>query len=119
MGGAAAPEIVGGNGSHPDAVDYVLVPLDVDRGETETPVGVVPLTMADLDRGVTVIGAPRDLDDAQMRALVQALSDARKERGHPRKFLLVDGEIGARWRFWRLIRRDRYDPDFNEEIPVA
>jgi len=106
-----------GNGHPPAEVEYVLIPIDVDEGETETPAGLVSLTVADLDEGLTVVGVPRDLTLDQRKRLMEAIADDNKESGRPRKFVVVYGEIGSRWRFWRLVRRDRYDSEFHEERP--
>lgn len=104
-----------GNGTSPERVDYVLVALDAEGGEVETPLGPVAVTMADLDRGITVVGVPGETSGPDRQKLVEALGDASRERGTPRQFIVVDGALGERWKFWRLVRKDRYDAEFDEE----
>ncbi len=111
-----------GNGKPepPETIEYVVQPLGADEGEIDLrgPDGkpiTVPLTMTDLDVGLTVICAPHDFTDAQMDRLSAVVNRQVEERGPGRRFMLLRGQLGVRWHFLRLIRKDRWDADFCEE----
>jgi hypothetical protein len=111
--------VAGDNGTHPETVEYVLVPVDPDTGEVVLTDGyAVPVMMADVDQGLTVVGVPSDLEAGRKNALVKTLGERTRAAGADgRQFLVLDGELGVRWKFWRMIRRDRYDEDFDEARP--
>lgn len=108
-----------GNGKPPETIDYVLVPIDPDTGSVVVKDGTaVPVMMADVEHDLTVVGIPSDLPGEQHKALVEALHDESREPANSkRRFLVLRGELGVRWKFWRMIRRDRYDEDFDEARP--
>lgn len=106
-----------GNGAPQAEAQYVLVPVGVDAGDVATKIGPIAVTMADLDNGLTVVGVPSSTSLAERKSLLDALTGAAGETGVRRKFLVCDGEVGVRWKFWRMIRRDRYDEDFGEAKP--
>lgn len=109
-----------GNGQFVEQCEYVLVPLDADRGEIDIrrPDGsplTVEVSVADLDDGLTVVGAPADADSNTMHSIVAEIQRSAKERGQGRHYVVVRGQLNERWRFLRMVRRDKWDDVFGEE----
>jgi hypothetical protein len=99
----------------PRAVEYVVVPIPPDDGEMPTPVGVISMTLTDLEGGITLLGLPADAPLEAAVNMVKTLEEAARAGGKPRRFVVIFGAPTCV--AWRLIRKDVYDADFGEAGP--
>lgn len=106
-----------------EATEYIVVPVNRDEGEIEfkdedgKPV-VVALDLADIGNGVTAVFAPADLPREHAARLMGMLKKRQRETNGDTKFVLLQGATdpdAPRWDFVRLVPKDRWDTDFNEE----
>lgn len=100
-------------------MEFALVPVDIDDGEMETPIGVVPITLADIEDGFTLVGMPKGLDPEAHRSIRDALAKAAKDQGGKTLFMVCDGQIGEEYRVLRVIPKAAYDEDFDEPRPSS
>lgn len=97
-----------GEGAHGAGRDYVLVGIDIDAGEITLGERIADVTIADLDDNLVIMGVPQDLTKEQKRALRDHLAKS------SRRVLVVEGDVGERWKVFRLVPREKFDVDFEE-----
>jgi hypothetical protein len=88
-----------------------LVGVDIDEGEIKLGERIVDVTMADLDDGLVLMGVPDDLSKEQKVKLRDVVAKA------SRRVLIVEGNVGERWKTFRLVPKETYDEDFDEASP--
>lgn len=98
--------------------DYVLVPLEADNADVEVEGASIPISLADIDEGIVVVGTPKDMLPHERAEIGKRIAEAQAEKPaeNRRTFIIVDGEIGESWKFWRLVPRENYDDTFDEEV---
>ena len=96
----------------PERVEYVVVQLDADEGEIDTPSGPIPVKVMDLCDEVTVIGVPEELPLERGNEILKAI-EAKAISTPARRFMVVHG-LNERVRIVRFVRRDLWDEDLRE-----
>jgi hypothetical protein len=100
----------------PGAIEYVLQPIEGDKGEMAVTEGerslVVDVCVKDLDDNLTIIGVDPETPVDQV-LMLQRMIQQSPQASAGRHFIVVHGDI-SKWVFARLIRRDKWDKDFNE-----
>jgi len=99
---------VGTDGAEPGTRDYVLVGLEVDQGEIQLGERIADVKIADLDDELVLMGIPDDLSKEQKAGLRKVIAKS------SRRVLVVEGDIGERWKLFRLVPKQTYDEDFDE-----
>ena len=106
--------------SDPKDRNFVMIPLDVDGAEIDLgDKGVIEVTLSDVTAGIVVIGTPKGATMEERVAVGKEIMRAQEDRdpSERRTFVIVDGELGSQWKFWRLVPKAKYDPTFDEEVP--
>lgn len=99
---------MGTDGAEPGTRDYVLVGLEVDQGEIQLGERIADVKIADLDDELVLMGIPDDLSKEQKAGLRKVIAKS------SRRVLVVEGDIGERWKLFRLVPKQTYDEDFDE-----
>lgn len=97
--------------TEPGTRDYVLVGLETDEGEIQLGERLADVKIADLDDKLVLMGVPADLTKDQKGQLRKVIAKS------SRRVLVVEGDIGERWKVFRLVPKSTYDEDFDEATP--
>ncbi len=102
--------------SAPETIEYILQPIVSDKGEVPATAEngdpfVVDVSVTDLADGLTIVAVPEDMDRDALTQFCDLIEKRAKKQGG--QFIVVQGDI-SKWRFAKLIRRDKWDADYRE-----